>query len=114
MTIFNNIFCFPAILFRDFDVVKKYYNLKIDKKENNSIDVTIIVDSEKLDNIKKNYSGEIEKDSRHRFFLKIKSDETSENDESRPGINFYLEDLQNPESQVFRSSEPTSGKDFIK
>ena len=102
------------ILFKNFDAVKKYYNLKIDKKQNNAIDVTVVVESKKLNNIKKSYSGKIDKDSRHRFFLKFKSDETSENDESRPGINFYLEDLQNPESQVFRSSEPTSGKDFIK
>ena len=72
------------------------------------MDLTITVEEKVLKEIKKSYNFELKKDSRHRFFLKLDYEERSK------ALHFYLQDLQNPESNVFRSSEPTTGKDFLK
>merc|ERR1712107_330242 len=98
------------ILTKNFKEAEKRYKLKIDKKQNNAIDCQIVVEDKVLRKMKKSYieSGTLEKDSRHKFFIKLKTgDQTG-------CLNFYLKDIVSAESNVYRSSDPTCGKDFLK
>ena len=99
---------FSELLTKNFKVAKQEYKLKLKKGKNNAVDLKIAVEEKVLKKIKKSYKFKLEKDSRHRFFLKLDFEEKSK------ALHFYLQDLQNPESNVFRSSEPTTGKDFLK
>ena len=70
-----------------------------------------------LTKLKKKYfkpkTEQLDRDSRHSFYLKFKVDELGEAPEPPLPVRFYIEDLANPESKVYKSSEPTSGKDFL-
>ena len=101
-----------TILSKDFEAVQKLYNLKIVKKQNNAIDIKVIVETGILKKIKKNYGEPLtEKDSRHKYFIRFNADDHSR---KNAGLNFYLGDVKSAKSTVSRSSEPRSGKDFIK
>ena len=103
-----NRFVFSELLTKNFRFAKQEYKLKLKKGKNNAVDLKIAVEEKVLKRIKKSYNFKLKKDSRHRFFLKLDFEEKSK------ALHFYLQDLQNPESNVFRSSEPTTGKDFLK
>ena len=62
--------------------------------------------------IQKNYGEPLTyKDSRHKYFIRFNADDHSQ---ENAGLNFYLGDVKSAKSTVSRSSEPRSGKDFIK
>ncbi len=97
----------------DFKNFKKEFNCHISHKIRDAIDVTINVSPHILKKLDREYlQGEkIQKDSRHRFFLKYKAEDISK---TPLRLQFYLEDLSSPESTSFSTSEPSRGKDFIK
>ena len=94
------------VIFKDFNVAREVYDLKIKKIKNNAITVKVIVPP----NMKK-VAKTLKKDSRHRFFMRFKAEDYSRDP---PGLNFYLQDVQSAESKVYKTSEPTTGKDFLK
>ena len=101
-----------TILTKDFEAVQKLYDLKIVKKQNNAIDIKVIVENGILKKIQKNYGEPLtKKDSRHKYFIRYNADDHSR---KNAGLNFYLGDVKSAKSTVSRSSEPRSGKDFIK
>ena len=82
------------------------------KKQNNAIDIKVIVENGILKKIQKNYGEPLTyKDSRHKYFIRFNADDHSR---ENAGLNFYLGDVKSAKSTVSRSSEPRSGKDFIK
>ena len=94
------------VIFKDFNVAREVYDLKIKKIKNNAITVKVIVPP----NMKR-VAKTLKKDSRHRFYLRFKAEDYSRDP---PGLNFYLQDVQSAESKVYKTSEPTTGKDFLK
>ena len=106
------------IISADFEGFCKQYKVPIKLKKNGAIDVKILVTPSILTHLKKTYfypeTERLEDDSRHRFYLKFKVDELGEVNDPPYPVRFYVYDLDKPESKAFRSSEPTSGKDFLK
>ena len=106
------------IISEDFEGFCKQYNVPIKIKENGAIDIKVLVTPTVLTHLKKTYfypeTESLENDSRHKFYIRFKVDELGEHDDPPYPVRFYVYNLENPESKAFRSSEPTSGKDFLK
>ena len=102
-------------IFEEFELFEKDYKTTIKPKLNNALDLKVIVEDEVLKKVKKSYliPGKLTKDSRHKFYLKIILDDKSQINAKPLPINFYLMKMDRPESKTFRTTEPSSGKDFL-
>ena len=93
---------FSEIIASDFLAFCQQYKALIQVKENDAIDLKVF-----------SFENPPKADSRHRFYLRFKFEYRPVNRNFPPyPIKFYVTKLENPESNTFRCSEPTSGKDF--
>ena len=101
-------------LVQDFKAFQKEYKAKIRHKINDAIDLIVKVENKTLTRIRKRYKADLKIDSRHKFFLSFKIPDREILLYPLP-IQFYLSSLTTAaKTDNYKSSEPTSGKDFFK
>jgi hypothetical protein len=106
---------FAEFLVEHIKDIGKQYKLRMTPTKNQALDIYVFISKEALKKgiLKGKKSKNLKKDSRHKFIIRVTQDNLTLS-EPPYELNFHLVKVISAESTICKTSEPTSGKDFVK